>query len=70
MGNYRIYEVLKGAEVICDIGQVTKDDRRLLNRLVRAGTAVKWRGYWFPVAGASYGIGPIKTCWALKERTI
>jgi len=57
---------LMAGEVICDIGQVTKDDRRLLDRLVRKGDAVKWRGYWFPVAGASFGIGPLKMCWALK----
>jgi hypothetical protein len=67
MGNHRIYEVLRAGEVICNVGHVTKEDRRLLDRLVRAGTAVKWRGYWFPVAGASHGIGPLKTCWSLKQ---
>jgi hypothetical protein len=67
MGKYHIYEVLKSGEVICDIGQVTIDDRRLLGRLVNKGVAVQWRGHWFPVSGASLGIGPLKTCWALKR---
>jgi hypothetical protein len=66
MGNHRIYELLNAGEVICNIGQVTKEDRRLLDRLVRSGIADKWRGHWFPIAGASHGIGTLKTCWALK----
>jgi hypothetical protein len=66
MGKSRIYEMLKVGEVICNIGQVTNEDRRLLDRLVKQGIAAKWRGYWFPVAGASHGIGPLKTCWGLK----
>jgi hypothetical protein len=66
MGKSRIYEALNAGEVICDIGQVTPADRRLLDRLVRRKAAVKWRGYWFPIAGASHGIGPLKTCWALQ----
>lgn len=60
-------ESFLAGEVICDIGQVTIQDRRHFDRLVREGDAVKWRGHWFPVAGASYGIGPLKTCWAIQR---
>ena len=56
--------VLNGA-VICNVGQIDKANQRALNRLVRDGVLVKWRGYWHPVSGASFGIGPLKTCWAL-----
>lgn len=49
--------------VVCDIGQLTTTDRRRLDAEVRRGALAKWRGYWFPVAGASYGIGPLKTCY-------
>jgi len=55
-------------EVVCNTGQVPAEVERELNKLVRKGVAVKWRGYWFPVAGASYGIGPLKTCWGLAEK--
>ena len=67
MGKSRIYEALKAGEVICNTGQVTKTDRALLDRLVRHGHAVKWRGHWFPIVGASHGIGPLKTCWAIQR---
>lgn len=55
-------------EVICNIGQIAPDTEKQLNKLARAGTLVKWRGYWFPVAGASFGIGPLKTCWGLASK--
>lgn len=50
-------------DVVCNIGQVDAETKRELNKLVRKGKARKWRGYWHPVAGANYGIGPLKTCW-------
>jgi hypothetical protein len=57
-------DALSGA-VVCNIGQVTQADKRALDKMVKAGTLVKWRGHWFPVAGASWGLGPLKTCWGL-----
>ena len=55
-------------DVIVNIGQITSDTERALNKLVREGTLLKWRGKWFPVAGASFGIGPDKTCWGLASK--
>lgn len=55
-------------EVICNIGQVDKPTARALDKMWRAGTLLKWRGFWYPVAGASYGIGPLKTCWGLASK--
>jgi hypothetical protein len=55
---------VKAGEVVCQIGQVSQEERRALDRATRSGEIVKWRGYWHPVAGASWGIGPLKTCWA------
>ena len=43
------------------------DARRELDREVRAGRLDRWRGYWAPVAGASMGLGPLKTCWGLPS---
>ena len=57
--------VLSG-KVVCNIGQVIKADKRRLEKLVKAGTINKWRGYWYPVPGASYGMGPLKTCWGKR----
>ena len=39
-------------EVICNIGQIDPASKRALERLVRLGQLVKWRGRWFPVPGA------------------
>lgn len=55
-------------EVIVNIGQIAPDTEKQLNKLVRAGTLLKWRGKWYPVAGASFGLGPDKTCWGLASK--
>lgn len=60
----RIEAALAG-EVLVNIGQFSPADVRALDKLVRAGTLAKWRGYWFPLAGAQYGVGPLKACWGL-----
>lgn len=54
--------------VIVNIGQIAPETEKNLNKLVRAGTLVKWRGYWAPVAGASWGMGPVKTCFGLASK--
>lgn len=57
--------------VVVDIGQISQSDRRVLEKAVRSGRLVKWRGYWHPVTGADWGIGPLKTCYgtpSLKAR--
>jgi len=59
----RLAALLAGAEVEADIGQVKGVWKAALEREVRAGRLVKWRGKWFPVAGARYGLGPDKTCY-------
>lgn len=55
-----------GKVVVC-IGQVPDEVRRQFEKLVRKGVAVKWRGKWYPVAGASFGLGPDKTCYGLAS---
>lgn len=62
--NTALSEITRGG-VIVNIGQLDDRTARALNRLAKCGTLTKWRGKWFPVAGASFGIGPDKTCWAL-----
>lgn len=54
-------------EVVVDIGQVGPLSTKVLNRAVRAGKLVKWRGRWYPHSGSAYGIGPLKTCWSTPE---
>lgn len=50
-------------EVIPNIGQIDHQAKLALERAVRNGVIAKWRGYWFPWAGAPVGIGPLKTCY-------
>lgn len=59
--------VLAGDKIIADIGQVNGLWKTALEREVRAGRLAKWRGKWFPQAGAPYGIGPDKTCYGTPE---
>lgn len=54
------------AAPISDIGQLTRLDRKALDAAVRSGTLAKWRGVWYPQAGASFGLGPLKTCYGTQ----
>lgn len=56
-------DVLAGLDVIADIGQVKGVFKKALEKEVRAGRLTKWRGKWFPLAGAAFGLGPDKTCY-------
>lgn len=62
----RVSDALAGT-VIVNIGQVSAAEAKLLNKAVRRGELKKWRGHWHPVAGAPFGLGPLKTCWGLPE---
>jgi hypothetical protein len=54
-------------QVIVNIGQLADADTKALTQAVRAGTLIKWRGHWYPIAGADFGIGPLKTCYGTPE---
>lgn len=60
-------EVLAGRDVIPNIGQVKGVWKRQLEKEVKAGRLAKWKGKWYPVAGASWGLGPDKTCYGTPE---
>ncbi|MBT1154325.1 hypothetical protein J1C56_01835 [Aminobacter anthyllidis] len=62
-----LHAVLAGEVVIPNIGQVKGVWKKALQREVKAGRLVTWKGYWFPVAGAQHGIGPLKTCYGTAE---
>lgn len=55
-------------DVIVQISQIAPDTVKQLDKLVRSGALIKWRGHWYPVAGAAFGIGPLKTCWGLASK--
>ena len=58
---------LNAGEVIPQIGQISDEHIRALNKMARAGQIAKWRGKWFPIAGAPGGIGPDKDCYGTHE---
>jgi hypothetical protein len=60
-------DLLAGRDIEPDIGQVRGAWKAALEREVRAGRLVKWKGHWYPVAGASFGLGPLKTCYGTAE---
>lgn len=60
-------DVLAGDDVIPNIGQVKGVWRKALEHEVRAGRLVTWKGKWFPIAGAQFGVGPNKTCYGTPE---
>lgn len=49
--------------VVCNTGQISKLDAGRLNRAAKRGEIEKWRGHWFPIPGAPWGLGPLKSCW-------
>jgi hypothetical protein len=63
-----IVRAVLGGEVVVDIGQIAPETLKQFNKLLRAGTLIKWRGKWYPVAGAAFGLGPDKTCWGLASK--
>jgi len=60
-------DVLAGRDVVPNIGQVKGAWKAALEHEVRAGRLTKWRGHWYPVAGAPWGLGPLKTCYGRPE---
>ena len=54
-------------KVVVNIGQIDHQSKLALERAVRAGRLTKWRGFWHPVAGASWGLGSPKTCYGTHE---
>lgn len=60
-------DVLSGRDVVPDIGQVRGVWKRQLEKEVKAGRLAKWKGKWYPVAGATFGLGPDKTCYGVPE---
>lgn len=49
-----------------DIGQIGPVARKAFDKLVRQGALVKYRGYWTTLH-AAFGMGPLKTIWAIPE---
>lgn len=51
--------------IVVSLGQLSPSDTRVLERAVKEGAIVKWRGYWYPTPGdPTFGLGPLKTCYS------
>lgn len=51
---------------VADIGQIGPELKKRINRAIRAGTVVKYRGYW-DTGHACFGMGPLKSCYTSAE---
>ena len=60
-------DLLAGRAVETNIGQVKGAWKRALAHEVKAGRLVTWQGHWYPVPGAPWGLGPLKTCYGTPE---
>lgn len=60
------YDVLHDRGVIVQLGQIGPFVERLLNRFVRQGGLVKYRGHWDTTLTFA-GMGPLKTIWATPD---
>ena len=60
-------DLLAGRAVETNIGQVKGAWKRALAHEVKAGRLVTWQGRWYPVPGAPWGLGPLKTCYGTPE---
>jgi hypothetical protein len=57
---------LNESGAIANVGQIAADEVRLLNEAAKAGRLIKYRGHWDSLH-PSFGIGPLKACWALPS---
>lgn len=57
-------DMLNERGAIVNIGQVGPTLQKALNKAVRAGRLVKYRGHWDSFQ-ASFGMGPLKSIYAL-----
>lgn len=60
------YEALHESGFIVNLGQIGPFVERMLNRLVKQGCIVKYRGHWDTLHNA-FGMGPLKTIWATPD---
>jgi len=60
------YEAIKVSGYAVDIGQVGPEAKRALDSLARQGVVVKYRGHW-DTGHAAFGMGPLKTIWAVPH---
>jgi hypothetical protein len=60
------YEKLQDCGYIVQLGQVGPFVQRLLDRFVKQGVLVKYRGHWDTTLTFA-GMGPLKTIWATPE---
>lgn len=59
-------ETLHNAGAIVDLGQIGPFVRRMLTRLEKQGVIVRYKGH-FDTLQREFGIGPLKTIWAIPE---
>ena len=65
MTGQQAFDEIMAGRVVVNIGQLDIAAKRVLEKEVRRGMISKWRGHWYPVAGANWGIGSLKTCYGL-----
>jgi hypothetical protein len=58
-----VERIINDAGALVNIGQISPAQQRMLERHVRRGSLVKYRGYWDTMS-PHYGIGPLKTIYA------
>ena len=59
-------EMIAERGAVANIGQITDTVKRHLERRVKRGELGKYRGFW-NTRSSIYGIGPLKTIYALPE---
>jgi len=62
----QIETMINDQGAVVDIGQISDADARLLNRFAKQGKLIKYRGFWNNFSPL-FGMGPLKTIWALPE---
>lgn len=60
------YGAIHDSGCIVQLGQIGPFVERLLNRFVKQGVLVKYRGYWDTTLTFA-GMGPLKTIWATPD---
>lgn len=58
-----IEAILNEDGAVVQIGQISPQDARMLDKLAKQGVLFKYRGHWDTMS-PKFGMGPLKSIWA------
>lgn len=64
-----VEQIINESGALVNVGQISPAQQRALEKCVRLGNLVKYRGYWNTLS-PDFGMGPLKTIYGRPGATI